>query len=50
MGLGHPLVASGSRIFAHLAHGFAERPQHKYYVGVACIGGGQGVADVLERV
>jgi len=47
--LGHPLGASGSRITAHLAHSFAQHPSHKYYVGAACIGGGQGIAIVLER-
>jgi acetyl-CoA acyltransferase 2 len=48
--LGHPLGASGSRILAHLAHGLvAAPPEHQTYVGAACIGGGQGVAVVLER-
>ena len=47
--LGHPLGASGSRIMAHLAHGFARQPQNQYHVGAACIGGGQGIAVVLER-
>jgi acetyl-CoA acyltransferase 2 len=48
--LGHPLGVSGSRILAHLAHEFAEFPDHKYHVGAACIGGGQGLAVILERV
>ena len=48
--LGHPLGASGSRILAHLAHGFAQEPSHKYAIGAACIGGGQGIAVVLEHV
>lgn len=48
--LGHPLGASGSRILAHLAHGFTQNPQHKYYIGAACIGGGQGIAVLLENV
>ena len=48
--LGHPLGASGSRIVAHLAHEFARNPDHKYYMGSACIGGGQGIAVLLERV
>eukprot|EP01099_Mayorella_cantabrigiensis_P000004 TRINITY_DN1002_c0_g1_i1.p1 TRINITY_DN1002_c0_g1~~TRINITY_DN1002_c0_g1_i1.p1 ORF type:complete len:408 (-),score=112.45 TRINITY_DN1002_c0_g1_i1:60-1250(-) len=46
--LGHPLAASGARILAHLTHqivnGFA-----KQAVGSACIGGGQGIAVVLEK-
>lgn len=41
--LGHPLGASGSRIAAHLAHG-----GHKKSIGAACIGGGQGIAVLLE--
>jgi len=47
--LGHPLGASGSRITAHLANEFA-RAEGNVYVGSACIGGGQGIAVVLERV
>jgi acetyl-CoA acyltransferase 2 len=46
--LGHPLGASGSRIVAHLANEFA-RTNGKIHVGAACIGGGQGIAVVLER-
>lgn len=47
--LGHPLAASGSRITAHLANEF-QRADGNVYVGSACIGGGQGIAVVLERV
>jgi len=47
--IGHPLGASGSRITAHLAHEFAYNPNSKIHVGAACIGGGQGIAVVLER-
>ena len=42
--LGHPLGASGSRIAAHLAHN-----TEKYSIGSACIGGGQGIAILLEK-
>jgi len=45
--LGHPLAASGNRITAHLAHMINEQ-KLKYAVGSACIGGGQGIAIVLE--
>jgi acetyl-CoA acyltransferase 2 len=48
--LGHPLGASGSRITAHLAHEFAYNSSSKIHVGAACIGGGQGIALVMERV
>ena len=47
--LGHPLGASGSRILAHLAHGFAQEPNHKYVLGAACVGGGQGICVILSR-
>ena len=47
--LGHPLAASGARITAHLAHEL-QRTKGRYAVGSACIGGGQGIAVVLERV
>lgn len=48
--LGHPLGASGSRIMAHLANEFhREGNTNKIHVGSACIGGGQGIAVVLER-
>jgi len=48
--IGHPLGASGSRITAHLAHEFARDSSVNLSVGAACIGGGQGIAVVLERV
>jgi acetyl-CoA acyltransferase 2 len=47
--LGHPLGASGARILAHLAHEL-NRKKLKYAIGSACIGGGQGIAVVLERI
>ncbi|CAH1392231.1 unnamed protein product [Nezara viridula] len=45
--LGHPLGASGSRITAHLVHELRRR-KAKYGIGSACIGGGQGIAVMLE--
>jgi acetyl-CoA acetyltransferase family protein len=47
--LGHPLGASGARITAHLVYELARRGG-RYAVGSACIGGGQGIAVVLERI
>lgn len=47
--LGHPLGASGSRITAHLVHEM-KRKGLKKSVGSACIGGGQGIALLLESV
>ena len=46
--LGHPLGASGARIVGHLCHEL-KRTGGKYAVGSACIGGGQGMAILLER-
>mmetsp|Transcript_26452 Transcript_26452/g.32005 ORF Transcript_26452/g.32005 Transcript_26452/m.32005 type:complete len:398 (-) Transcript_26452:165-1358(-) len=47
--LGHPLGASGSRILAHLV-GRVKGNSGEYVVGAACIGGGQGIAVLLEGV
>jgi acetyl-CoA C-acetyltransferase/acetyl-CoA acyltransferase 2 len=46
--VGHPLAASGTRIMNHLAYELARRAG-RYAVGSACIGGGQGIAVVIER-
>jgi acetyl-CoA acetyltransferase family protein len=46
--LGHPLGASGARITAHLVYALSRRAG-RFAVGSACIGGGQGIAVVLER-
>jgi len=45
--LGHPLGASGARIIGHLLHALRRRGG-RYGLGAACIGGGQGVAVVVE--
>jgi len=47
--LGHPLGASGARITANLVYTL-RRSNKSLAVGAACIGGGQGIAIVLERV
>ena len=47
--LGHPLAASGARITGHLVHEM-QRKKLKRAVGSACIGGGQGIALLLEAV
>jgi acetyl-CoA acetyltransferase len=47
--LGHPLGASGARITAHLLYALKQR-NGRYGIGSACIGGGQGMAVVLEAV
>ncbi|HYC32503.1 MAG TPA: acetyl-CoA C-acyltransferase [Gemmatimonadales bacterium] len=45
--LGHPLGASGARITLHLLHALRRRGG-RYGLGSACVGGGQGVAVVVE--
>ena len=47
--LGHPIGASGARILLTMAYELQDR-QARYGVASACIGGGQGIAMVLERV
>jgi len=47
--LGHPLAASGARITAHLVYELARRGA-RAGIGAACIGGGQGIAVVVEAV
>jgi len=47
--LGHPLAASGSRISAHIVHKLRREGQ-KYGIGSACIGGGQGISILFEKM
>ena len=48
--VGHPLGASGTRIMNHLVYELGRRAQAKYAVGSACIGGGQGIAVIIEKM
>ncbi len=47
--LGHPIGASGARILVSLVHGLIQDGQS---TGIAalCIGGGQGIAGMIEKV
>jgi acetyl-CoA acyltransferase 2 len=45
--VGHPLAASGARITAHLLYEMRRRGARRS-IGSACIGGGQGIALLLE--
>ncbi len=47
--LGHPLGASGARIVLTLAHELALRDQ-RYGLAAMCIGVGQGIATIIERL
>jgi acetyl-CoA acetyltransferase family protein len=46
--LGHPLAASGTRLVLTLLHELRRR-QKRYGLASACIGGGQGIAMIVER-
>jgi len=47
--LGHPLGASGARLVVTLLH-LLEQRQARYGLAVLCIGYGQAVATIIERV
>lgn len=47
--LGHPLGASGTYLFQKLI-GEMQRRNNKYGMVSACIGGGQGIAGIFERL
>lgn len=47
--IGHPLGASGARITLSLCYALKAR-NLRYGLGSACIGGGQGIAVILERI
>ncbi|HJV46084.1 MAG TPA: acetyl-CoA C-acetyltransferase [Bacillota bacterium] len=48
--LGHPIGASGARILVTLVHELNRRDDAKYGLATLCIGGGQGVATIVEKV
>src|SRR5690606_16349189 len=45
--IGHPLAASGGRVLGHLAWKIA-RGESRSAIGSLCIGGGMGIAALLE--
>jgi len=47
LALGHPLGATGARITGKAAS-LLKRESKKYALSTQCIGGGQGIATVLE--
>ena len=49
VGLGHPLAATGTRLVLTLAHEL-KRCGGRYGVATACIGGGQGIAMIIESI
>ena len=49
VGLGHPLAATGTRLALTLAHTL-KREGKKFGIATACIGGGQGIAIIIEAI
>ena len=47
--LGHPLGATGARIVGKAAS-LLKRTGGKFALATQCIGGGQGIATILERI
>jgi acetyl-CoA acyltransferase len=47
--LGHPLGATGARLVGKAAL-LLQRTGKRYALATQCIGGGQGIATILERV
>src|SRR5262249_15511453 len=47
--LGHPLGATGTRLVITLLHELCRR-KAKYGLATACIGGGQGIAMIVENL
>jgi acetyl-CoA C-acetyltransferase len=47
--LGHPLGMSGARIITSLCYEFLNHPEKRYAIASACIGGGQGIALLMEN-
>jgi len=48
--IGHPLGASGTRISATLLHEMKRRNNARYGLATMCVGVGQGVAVIYEKV
>ena len=47
--LGHPVGSTGSRIVTTLIHGMIRR-QERYGIATLCVGGGQGMAILIETI
>jgi acetyl-CoA acyltransferase len=47
--LGHPLGCSGAKLSIQLLHEMRRRNQ-RYGMVTACVGGGQGIAGIFERL
>jgi len=47
--LGHPLGCTGAKLTIQIAQDL-KRIQKKYGIVTACVGGGQGIAGIIERI
>jgi acetyl-CoA acyltransferase len=47
--LGHPLGCTGAKLSIQLIHDL-KRLNKKYGMVSACVGGGQGIAGIIERI
>ena len=47
--LGHPWGSTGARMTTTLLHGLQER-EGRYGLATLCVGGGQGMALIVERM
>jgi acetyl-CoA acyltransferase len=47
--LGHPLGCTGSKLTVQIINDL-ERLNKKYGIVTACVGGGQGIAGIIERL
>ena len=47
--LGHPLGCTGCKLTVQILNDL-ERLQKKYGIVTACVGGGQGIAGIIERL
>jgi len=47
--LGHPVGATGARIVTTLLHEMIRR-QERYGIATLCVGGGQGMAIMIETI
>jgi acetyl-CoA C-acetyltransferase len=50
MAKGHPIGASGARILTTLLHEMKKREDVKRGLATLCVGGGMGVAIVVEKI
>jgi acetyl-CoA C-acetyltransferase len=48
--LGHPIGASGARVLVTLLHEMQRRKEARYGLTALCIGGGQGIASIVEKM